>query len=293
MPSLEFKLKLEIAGADISIENLDIEFEIIKTNTSELNKSTITIYNVQQETYNILKNKTTAVRLWSKQGESEYSLLFEGYPTATVKHRKNTSRFTKKGKLKKNWHYKPDKYLEPNIQLVDTENSDIQLVMDLLDSKTNYRNAIINKSYKGNTTSTKIINDCISLLGLPVSRISSKLRVKTFYNFIARGKVKDVLNQVTRAIGAKWSLQNGNIQILSNNETMSVKALILNSDNCQTPEFQDDKDVVFSTKLLPFVLPADWVSVDFSDVSGNMPIWKVEHKGSNFGSGETRIYCKV
>ena len=40
--SLNFNIMLQVAGADLSIQDLDIDFDVYKNNKSENNKSTIT-----------------------------------------------------------------------------------------------------------------------------------------------------------------------------------------------------------------------------------------------------------
>ena len=41
---LKFNIMLQVAGADLSIQDLDIDFDVYKNNKSENNKSTITIW---------------------------------------------------------------------------------------------------------------------------------------------------------------------------------------------------------------------------------------------------------
>ena len=41
---------LQVAGADLSIQDLDIDFDVYKNNKSENNKSTITIWNLNDTT---------------------------------------------------------------------------------------------------------------------------------------------------------------------------------------------------------------------------------------------------
>ena len=49
--SLDFHLRLEIAGADLVIEDMDIDVEFIKTRAEEPNKSTVTIWNLSDDIF--------------------------------------------------------------------------------------------------------------------------------------------------------------------------------------------------------------------------------------------------
>ena len=62
---LKFNIMLQVAGADLSIQDLDIDFDVYKNNKSENNKSTITIWNLNDTTYQRLLEKTYAVDLYT------------------------------------------------------------------------------------------------------------------------------------------------------------------------------------------------------------------------------------
>ena len=75
---LKTNIKIEIAGANIVIEDADIELEIKKTNEKEPNYCTVTIYNMADSTYNEINDKAYYVRCYADIGMKGYSLIFEG-----------------------------------------------------------------------------------------------------------------------------------------------------------------------------------------------------------------------
>ena len=59
MQRLYTKIKLEIVDADIVIENADISVEIKKNSEGSPNYCTLNIYNISQNTYNIINDELT------------------------------------------------------------------------------------------------------------------------------------------------------------------------------------------------------------------------------------------
>lgn len=82
-PDLNFRLRLDIAGANIRIEDklktdeetgrfyvdresgLDMDFDIVKTDDNIPNESTITIWNLSNDTYELIGQKADAIDLYA------------------------------------------------------------------------------------------------------------------------------------------------------------------------------------------------------------------------------------
>ena len=65
MQRLYTKIKLEIVDADMVIENADISVTIKKNDEGSPNYCTCVIYNVSQNTYNILNDKSNEIRIYA------------------------------------------------------------------------------------------------------------------------------------------------------------------------------------------------------------------------------------
>ena len=103
--NFEVKIKLEVAGADLTIEDADVSFECEKDRESDFNKATINIYNLSDSTYQRLKDKSNYVRVYLDCLYSDgYQLIFQGNLRQLEKRRKAKpqSKYTRKGKLRKN-----------------------------------------------------------------------------------------------------------------------------------------------------------------------------------------------
>lgn len=281
--SLNFRIRLDIGGANIRIEDLDIDFDVIKTNTSEPNKSKITVWNINNQTFEAIRNKTNALELYTAFGADEYNLLFTGFPVESVKA------FAQAGTINT-----AQGFLASPIRQDLKGGFDIPTIIETKDAIIDYRDTTINKTYKGQVTSTEIINDCIAALGVPISRLSPQLPVKTFNDFVAIGKVKTILNNVTKSVGAKWSINNGTIQIITQNDQFANFGVLLNADNSERPEQQNDDLIRIKTRLLPFLQPNDWVRCNYPQLEGTYRTQQVRHIGNNYGTaGATEVLIGI
>ena len=127
--SLDFHIRLEVAGANLIIENMDIDVELIKTRASEPNESSITIWNISYDTLLRLINDMYAVDVYAWYGDNEPALMFRGYinPKNVTKMNAVAGRInTAKG------------FLASTVKQDNKGQFDIPTVIQLIDSKINY-----------------------------------------------------------------------------------------------------------------------------------------------------------
>lgn len=284
--ALDFHLRLEIAGADLVIENLDIDVEYVKTKASEPNKSTVTIWNISDDTFKRLL-KTYAVDIFSWYEDDEPSLLFRGYidPKSIIKMSAAAGRInTAKG------------FLASTIKQDNKGQFDIPTVIELIDSKVNYMASKINKTYFSEVNTTQLINDCIEAMGVGLGFISENLPVKTYKNgYKLIGKPHVVLKTILDGLGAKFNITNSFIYIQmptdKNNDTYAV---VLNPQNSMRPDQQSDDTIIISTRLIPFLNANDWVKLDFKELQGLEQAYEIRGKCNNYGTaGTTDVVIKI
>lgn len=284
--ALDFHLRLEIAGADLVIEDLDIDVEYVKTRASEPNKSTVTIWNIADDTFKRLL-KTYAVDIYSWHGNDEPSLLFRGYidPKSIIKMSAAAGRInTAKG------------FLASTVKQDNKGQFDIPTVIELIDSKVNYMASKINKTYFSEVNTTQLINDCIEAMGVGVGFISENLPVKTYKNgYKLIGKPHVILKTILDGLGAKFNVTNSFIYIQmptdKNNDTYAV---VLNPQNSMQPDQQSDDTIIISTRLIPFLNANDWVKLDFKELQGLEQAYEIRGKCNNYGTaGTTDVVIKV
>lgn len=285
--SLDFHLRLEIAGADLIIEDMDIDVEFVKTRASEPNKSTITIWNIADDTFKRLL-KTYAVDVFAWYGNDEPSLLFRGYidTKSIVKMNAVAGRInTAKG------------FLASTVKQDNRGQFDIPTVIEVIDSKVNYLASKINKTYFSEVTSEQLISDCIEAMGVGVGFISDKLPVKSYKNgYKLIGKPHVVLKTILDGLGAKFNITNSFIYIKmpADKKNDDTYAVVLNSENSMQPDQQSDDTIVISTRLIPFLQANDWVKLDFKEIQSVEQCYEIRGKCNNYGTaGTTEIVIKV
>lgn len=284
--SLDFNLRLEIAGADLIIEDLDIDVEYVKTREAEPNKSTVTIWNIAEDTYKRLL-KTYAMDIYSWYGDNEPSLLFRGYidPKSIIRMSAVAGRInTAKG------------FLASTVKQDNKGQFDIPTVIELIDSKVNYTASKISKTYFTEVTTTQLINDCIEAMGVGIGFISNNLPVKTYKNgYKLSGKPHIVLKTILDGLGAKFNITNSFIYIqMPSDKNNDTYAVVLNAENSMRPDQQSDDTIIVSTRLIPFLNANDWVKLDFEELQGLEQAYEVRGKCNNYGTaGTTDIVIKV
>lgn len=314
---LNFRLRLDIGGANLRIEDkiinsggnwyvdpesgLDIDFDIIKTWNSTPNESTITIWNLNNETYNKIYEEATAFELYGAESDNEYALMFRGYPDKYIKRAKHTLITSNEGFMKQDYK---SSFRGQN---------DLPTVLKLIDGKTSYTDATINKVYYGEVSSSLVFEDVIESMGLVKGNIAQDIQFKNIKNFSARGKSAAVMNYLANLNGFKWTIMNGLFEAYTGNAPEQPYGIMLDGFNSSTPERQDDKfktkntvlqkknkkqgkagitkteviktemGYMIETRLLPFLNPGYFCYCDFSFLKGTKFIYKVQHTGNNYG----------
>lgn len=316
-PDLNFRLRLDIGGANIRIADnlkedketgrfwvdresgLDMNFDIVKTDDGAPNESTITIWNLSENTYTNIMNNADAFELYAAWSNDEYALMFRGYPLKALKKAKGTILTSNQG------------FLKQDANAGRRGQNDLETVITLIDGLAEYKDARMDKTYYGTVSTETILKDCIETFGIPVGTIA-KIEHKDIMGRQYREKSVNVLNGLARLLGFKWKIINGMFYIFTQEEPEEVYGITLNSDNSSTPERQNDKfttkknketkqstiektynGYMIKTRLLPFLNPGTWAFCDYGTrLQGTKYIYKVRHRGNNYGTvAETEIYC--
>lgn len=313
-PDLNFRLRLDIAGANIRIadelkedketgrfwvdreKGLDMDFEIVKSADNIPNESTITIWNLSDSTYNLIsKQKNQGVELYAAWSKDEYSLMFRGYPFPFGQHLKKGSRTSSLTSSQG--------FLKQDANASRRGQCDIPTVLSLVDGK----EATVAKEYKNGVSTQTIIDDLIDSLDMPIGTVAG-VPHKELKNFTMRGKTSKYLNYFGDLLGFKWSIINGTFYLFREDEKpQTIYGIVLNGNNSSSPELQKEQFTVknkktkvtnirnlykIKTKLLPFLNPGTYCQCDFGKIlQGVKYIYKVKHSGNNYGTvAETEIY---
>ena len=322
---LNFRLRLDIAGANLRIQDkivesngnwfvdpesgLDMDFDIIKTWDKQSNESTITIYNLNSNTYNRIYEEATAFELYGAFSNDEFALMFRGYPDKQIKKSQRTLITSNEGFMKQDY------------RASFRGQNDVPTTLKLIDGKTTYEDATINKVYYGEVSSAIVFEDVIESMGLLKGNVAQDINFVNLKNFSARGKSASIMNYLAKINGFKWTIMNGFFDAYTGNPPQQPYGIMLDGFNSSTPERQEDKfktkdevlvkankkkgiegkkkttvtkiemGYMIETKLLPFLNPGVFAYCDFDILKGTKFIYKVRHTGNNYGVNcSTRVW---
>lgn len=294
MRRLYTKIKLEIVDADMVIEGADIAIEIKKTDEGKPNYCTCTIYNVSNNTYNILNDKANEIRVYADVNEQGYILIFQGCLRDIVKWKKAKSTVKKsKNKTPLKVHYNAP----PIVRIQDGGN--VVTTIELQDGfKDTFLNNYYTQSYEGEVTNKKILNDILYFIKrqttLTIGNIT-ELREKTFPNGkVMKGTLNNVLREICNTGNCKSVIDNNILNVFSNTVQDDVYGYYLHSGICPRPEFNADKEIDVEAPFIPNIEVGNFCKLEFQDIDGTYAIKKIESKVDSFGGeSETKITLKV
>lgn len=327
-PELDFRLKLEIElkenekSKGIVIEDaygddtkgLDISFEIDKSYTTAPTQSTIKIYNMSVELYNLILEKANAFRLSCARGkDAEYTPFYTGFPIRTVKVAKDTVLTSNQG------------FMKQDANAGRAGQNDLETTITLM----NYGFAQLFKSYQLMVSVDMVIQDCINALGLPRGNIDENVKKRIegsvlAQGFTVRGEVAQILNMLGDVFGFNWNTNDMKLNLYDKNrQDIKTYGVVLTPENSSTPERQDDKfkartktikkatkttkgvkattiekserGYKIKTMLLPFLQCGSTCYLqdfEMSGAEGEKYIYRLRHVGSNTGTEcYTEVYC--
>ena len=307
---LNFRLKLEISmpkspKGGIVIEDdlsnpekgLDMDFHIIKTTETKPIESTITIYNLSTDTYNLIYEYAEEFTLSCAFSDEDYAVMYRGYGQKAAQKNKKTNLTSNKG------------FMEQDANAGRRGQNDLETEITLI----NYGFATLDKTYRKPVSTELILNDCIQSFGVPKGEMD-EIKHKTINGYCARGNTYTTLNYLGQLLGMDFCINNGSFCAYDKRRKDVKKyGIKLNSANSAIPERQEDKfktigskkkgykqeytnnGYAIETRLLPFLQVGSTVDCDFKckDCKGLKYIYKLEHSGSNYAGTSmiTKVYC--
>lgn len=260
-------------------KGLDIDFEIERTSGKEPSICKLTIWNMSNSTFNQIANRSNVFRLYFAQGKSDWGLLFQGTPYFSTQKGTTGGNNDARG-----WLNKDDSKGGDN---------DIATIIQLEDGLNSYEKAIISKSYQGNVSTRQILVDCAALMGVDIG--DEVAEYPEINNYVARGSVIKVINEICGKIGCNRIIENGVLHLFNGNSA-KVYGYLFNGDNSSKPEREQDDDKIlwhFTTKLLTNLRGGQYCKCDFATLSGVYELDKVKLIGNNYGTaGQAEVWVK-
>ena len=252
--SLKFNLQLSIAESETTIDKLDIDFKIFKNNKPEANSAYLNIWNLNDTVFHKLVEKENLIDVYAGFGEDDPGLMFRGYI-----------------ELDRTFNGRPP------------DRVDCATLITLKDGKRAFE-TFINKNYREKVTTTTLIQDCISTMGIGLGSLSENLVQTQFDSYKIYGYPQNELGKICNPLGISYSIQNNLIQIVAPDEKFEgTDTLIFNSENSARLQKKGTDEIVIITSLTPGLDPNDWIQCEFDEFKGTARVKEVYHHGNNYG----------
>lgn len=210
----QWKRKVQLvigkAGTGLMIENLRVQFEVAKTIEAAPNVAVIKVFNLHPDNEAKIKNEFDEV------------LLNAGYEGAM--------RLVFRGNIKHVYRYR--------------EKNDYITEIEAGDGDKDFRSAVMNETLAAGTTTAQLVDRAVgSFKGVGGTakghvQVNDRARLR---GKVISGNTRDVLNDVARESGANWSIQDGQLVIVSTNDVLPGQAVVIRADTGMlgAPEIND------------------------------------------------------
>lgn len=171
-------------------------------------------------------------------------------------------------------------------------------VLNAGDGERILNNQKITVSYVAGTSVNTIIRNIAAQMDIPIITVLPDDGLTYEYGFYSTNLSKNILDEVCKKAGLVWSVQNGNLVILKENEATKKPPALINIDTGMigVPERYTDKRGELwpvgpkvgwrvRTLLRPDILPGDSVRIRSNQVplDGLFYVLTIKHQGDNFG----------
>lgn len=220
-------------GQGLSVEDLRITFEVTKTLLRTPNTALVKIYNLNPDNEAKIKGEFDEV-IVNAGYTGALGLLFRGNIRHVFRHR---------------------------------ETNDWILEIEAADGDKDFKHARTVISLAGGSTAQDLIEHVVqsfesTTLGHFIVPAAKRLRGAVF-----AGPTREVLDRLAATLGANWSVQNGQLDIVAADSTLPTEAIVINADTGMlgAPEI-DDKGIKVKCLLNPKIIPNGKIWLDNNDI---------------------------
>lgn len=195
-------------GNGLMIENLRIQFEVVKTVDSKPNKALIKVFNLNQTHDAQIRTEYTDVFL-NAGYEGALNLVFRGNITHV-------------------FHYK--------------EGTDWITEIEAADGDKDYRNAVVNEVLAAGATNQDVVDRVMRSMPNTSKGYAEASKAGRTRGKVLVGNARDHLDKIAKQDGANWSIQDGTLQIVKTDSLLPNEAIVVNSATGMlgAPEINED-----------------------------------------------------
>lgn len=237
-------------------EELFISFDITKGNTSDANKGTVAIHNLNQASRDLISQKGAVYILRAGYyGINEEPLI----------------EVLSKG----------------DIESIITEKNGTDLVtkLTLTEDGKKLRDKTIDKSFAAGVTSEMIVGELAKTLDIAKGTIKGVTNKIFNSGASVSGKVKDRLDEITKNDNLEWSIQNNELIILPKGESTNETAVSLTNESgllfAKKVKVNDEEQIAFKCLLNPNVKVGRKIYISNNNIEGFFVTKDVKYSGDN------------
>lgn len=267
IPNDPTKFNVRRASVDLlEITELRVQFKVTRSLTRNPNQADVIITNLAERSRAEVEQRPLAVQVEAGY-DGASSLVFVG---------------------------------DVRFSMSEIKGADWETLLQLGDDDCHHRWARVSRSYRRGTTYREVLVDCARSFGYalpPQLARDSALDRQFVAGTVSHGPARDELTRLLSPFGYDWSIQNGQLQILSADQVSATDAIEISEDDSAmigTPQFgsppRSGKPPHMTVKMLlkPELSPGSRVHVTskIGAKSGFFRAEKVEHHGDSHGEGE-------
>lgn len=260
----EILLKIGNEDESLTYSNLRITFNVTKTISSEPNTGEITIYNLNQNTRNLITTKYYQhVELYICYREDDFRLIFKG-----------------------------------DVISINNSQSDLDIITHLkcADGFKAYTDKTIVKTLSSGQSDIVVVNETLASFNIQAATIDLPRNT-----ILPRGKVlfcdaREAVSKVAINNRADWSIQDGQLAIIPKNTALrNDEGYIISSATGMigSPEKNDD-GLEVTTLCNPYFKIGGLIRIEsqIKEYNGNYKIKSIQHEGDLMGSDwKSKLVC--
>ncbi len=252
--TLQWKREYEVLIGDsekgnaLSVKELRVKFEIIKTIGSVPNTCQLKIYNLNPDHEGQVR------------GEFDEVIVNAGY--------KGHSLLIFAGSIRHVFRYR--------------DGNDWVMQVDAADGDSDLRNTIVNTSFAAGTSTSQLIDHMVSKFKKTTKGHVTVKERQRIRGRVLTGMAKDVFDTIANESDAHWSIQDGVLVMVPVASTLPDEAIVIRSDTGMlgAPEITD-KGVKFKTLLNPQLRVNGKVMLDNNDLKARIAKERTEKPGAH------------
>lgn len=282
------RIKVNIYGPDLEIEDADMNFTSTFTSEKEPNSCKLRIYNLKEETLNAVLKKTEYVEIFTNQyglKDSDGQLIWQPAFAGTKRDIEKKAK-TAKGK---------SKYLTPSITVHDGEEADEYIEIDLQEGDGKDIGTFVSKSYKNGFNVKKILTDLAKSINMEIVFDKNIKNFFVTYPIILHDNVRNSLTKVASYIGATVTISNNRVYVVGNNPDGVISYYHFDETNIPQPKFLQDKKIEFIAPFMSNLIVGSFIKLSNKkmELDDVLQISKTENSFSNHSEEcETKVTVK-